>query len=135
MLFPLGPLAFPHCASTKSIVGETPEALAYALIWPTAMLADYKENGPPQSWEECMFDIALHHGFQAQYWLDTFGEHGKQNPTQLEQWANRMMALYREGTLGSWVVRQSAYQQFCAQFGGTRADADSHSYTQTCAHT
>ena len=100
---------------------ETPEALAYALIWPTAMLADYKENGPPQSWEECMFDIALHHGFQAQYWLDTFGEHGKQNPTQLEQWANRMMALYREGTLGSWVVRQSAYQQFCAQFGGTPA--------------
>ena len=94
---------------------ETPEALAYALIWPTAMLADYKENGPPQSWEECMFDIALHHGFQAQYWLDTFGEHGKQNPTEKEQQENYRLQAWLDGRMGEVVRGSDGYQEQCAK--------------------
>ena len=96
---------------------ESAEALAYVLIPPTAHLANYKNNGPPQSWDACMFSIVLHHGFQAEFWLQTFGKLGKANPTQLEQSANDRMARYLGGTLGNWVIEVPGYRQYCSYFG------------------
>ena len=104
-------------SSTKSSAPRVPEALAYVLIPPTANLANYKNNGPPQSWDACMFSIVLHHGFQAEFWLQTFGELGKANPTQLEQSANDRMARYLGGTLGNWVIEVPGYRQYCSYFG------------------
>ena len=96
---------------------ESAEALAYVLIPPTAHLANYKINGPPQSWDACMFSIVLHHGFQAEFWLQTFGELGKANPTQLEQSANDRLARYLGGTLSNWVIEVPGYRQYCSYFG------------------
>ena len=96
---------------------ESAEALAFVLIPPTAHLANYKNNGPPQSWDACMFSIVLHHGFQAEFWLQTFGKLGKANPTQLEQSANDRLARYLGGTLGNWVIEVPGYRQYCSYFG------------------
>ena len=67
---------------------ESPEALAFALIWPTMAMSVWVEEGNSTSWKECMNRVVAVERLQAQWWLEKFGTNGKQNPTQLEQWAN-----------------------------------------------
>ncbi len=96
---------------------ESPEALAFGLIWPTLGLAHYTESAEPQSWAACIARISDQHAAQAQFWLETFGKNGKQDPTQLEQGANNTLARYLDERLQSWVRSSDHYRQYCAQFG------------------
>ena len=95
---------------------ESPEALAHALIWPLASLHAISERGGlPRSWDECIADRLAAHSAQAFSWFTTFGRNGKQNPTELEQWANGNLASYLDKSLGSWV--REAYRESCAYYG------------------
>ncbi len=78
---------------------ESNEALAFALIWPTIALMLEVEDGPAQSWEECMLREGVREGFAAQYWLEVFGADGKRNPTLLEQSANNAAAWLNVGNI------------------------------------
>ncbi len=96
---------------------ESPEVLAYTLIWPTVGLALYADSGVPQSWEACMLRLTGQHVAQAQWWLEKLGAGGKQSPTQLEIGANNTLASYREGRLESWVRSSGHYREYCTNFG------------------
>lgn len=97
---------------------ESPEALAHTLIWPLAGLrANSARGGSPQSWDECIADRLAAHSAQALWWLGQFGANGKQDPTQLEQWANNNLASYLNGRLKSWVSSSDHYRQLCAKYG------------------
>ena len=95
---------------------ESPEALAHALIWPLASLHAIDERGgSPQSWDECIADRTAAQSAQARWWLWNYRENGKQNPTQLEQWANSFLAMYLDKSLGDWV--REAYRENCSRYG------------------
>ena len=80
-----------------------------------------RAGGSSQSWATCMSGLSLGQAIQALYWQQTFGERGKPNPTQLEQWANANLARFLDGTLANWVSQQNSYRQYCAQFGAVPA--------------
>lgn len=95
---------------------ESAEALAHTLIWPLAGLhANSARGGSSQSWDECIADRIAAHSAQAFWWFTAFGWSGKQNPTQLEQWANGNLASYLDKSLGEWV--RKAYRESCAHYG------------------
>ena len=96
---------------------ESPEALAYALIWPTVGLVLHNEQGLPQSWEECIQRRISQESARARYWLETYGANGKPNPTQLEQWANHDLARYLDGRLGNSVRSNDHAREQCARYG------------------
>ena len=96
---------------------ESPEALAYTLIWPTIGLSLFSDSGAPKSWEACMLRIIGQHVTQAQWWQEKFGANGKQNPTQLERGANSTLASYRDGRLEGWVRSYDPYREHCAHYG------------------
>ncbi len=96
---------------------ESPEALAYALIWPTIALAFHVESGAPASWEACMDRITAQHSAQANWWLSVWGESGNPIPSQLEQEANENLAQFLGGRLGDRLRNSDHYRQFCANFG------------------
>ena len=95
---------------------ESQEALAHTLIWPLASLHAIDERGAsPWSWNECIFDAIAAHAAQARWWLEKYGASGKQNPTELEQWANGNLESYLDMSLGSWV--RETYREQCAAYG------------------
>ena len=95
---------------------ESPEALAYALIWPTMALVYESEEGRAQSWEDCMNRVVVLKGSQSLYWLEAFGDSGKRNPTQLELWANNGMSwLVTENLMYVWM--SSHYREACKKYG------------------
>ena len=96
---------------------ESAEVLAHALIWSLASLhAIGERGGPPRSWDECIADRIAAHSAQAVWWFWNFATTGKQNPTQLEQWANNNLARrYVERNLNDWV--REAYLESCAYYG------------------
>ena len=95
---------------------ESYEALAHSLIWPILALAYESEEGPAESWEVCMDRRVIMEGIQSQYWLEAFGESGKRNPTQLEQWANNEMSwLVAENLMYVWM--NSHYREQCTDYG------------------
>ena len=115
-------LAPPRIEINEAYRHESPAALAYLLIWPTQGLdLRTRAGGSSQSWATCMSGLSLGHAIQALYWQQTFGERGKPNPTQLEQWANANLARFLDGTLANWVSQQNSYRQYCAQFGAVPA--------------
>ena len=103
---------------------ESNEALAYVLIWPTMALMLEVEDGPAQSWEECMLRQGVREGFGAQYWLEAFGANGKRNPSQLEQSANNDAAWLNVNNL-KYVWMDSYWRDECNEAGaGPYIDPD-----------
>ena len=105
----------PTIVVNEEFRNESPEVLAHTLIWPTVELASYIEFGAQDTWEACAIHITGTHKLMAQFWLAQFGENGKQNPTQLEQWANLNLSRFLSDSLDTWV--NSAYREQCAQYG------------------
>lgn len=100
------------------------EALAHALIWPILALAFESEEGPAESWEACMERRIVMEGIQSQYWLEAFGESGKRNPTQLEQWANDELSWLVANNL-MYVWMSSHYREQCGNYGsGPQIDSE-----------
>ena len=94
---------------------ESPEALAHTLIWPALGLHNVAARS--RSWAECMERVVNQEVAQAQWWRERFGEHGKENPTDLEQWANYGFKLYVNESLRYWVQLSPQYREQCAEDG------------------
>ncbi|MCY4438327.1 MAG: hypothetical protein OXE05_13475 [Chloroflexi bacterium] len=96
--------------------GESPEALAHALIWPAMAISVYVEQGNSGSWEECMNREVSRERLQAQWWLEKFGTSGKQNPTKVEQWANNGLSWLRtQNSRNVWM--NTHYREQCETHG------------------
>lgn len=107
----------PRSTINEEYRNESPEALAYALIWPMLGLGLHNEQGLPQSWEECIQRRISQESAQARYWLETYGANGKPNPTQLEQWANHDLVSFLDGSLGNSVRSNDHAREQCARYG------------------
>ena len=94
---------------------ESPEALAHTLIWPALGLFDAAERSP--SWSACIARVTHQEVSQAQWWREQFGEHGKENPTTLERWANYELTLLVNGSLRYWLQLSPHYREQCAKYG------------------
>ena len=115
---------------------ESYETLAYALIWATVALIVEIDEGLPESWKECMDRIVLQEGMQSQYWFDVFGESGKSNPTELEDWANIDLSWYVAeihddlgwdiaGALEPVIWLNPYYRKYCEEYGaGAQIDSE-----------
>ena len=101
---------------------ESPEVLAYFLIWPTVGLDSHNELGGIKSWESCMAVAYVATAVQTQYWLQTFGDRGKRNAAEgPEAWANSWLEvrlrLGDEGYLAHWLWVSSWVREVCEVYG------------------
>ena len=95
--------------------GESPDALAHILIWPT--IASHNAAEQSQSWSDCMDRISEREVYQAQWWQERYGESGKEGPTELEIWANYELTLLINESLDLWLQLSPHYRQQCENFG------------------
>ena len=91
--------------------------LAKLLVWTTGGLILHEELGEMQSWGECMARMIVLEGFEAQYWLEAFGENGKSNPTEREQYANWDVEWYISEMGLRWVWMSEFYRDSCESYG------------------
>ena len=101
---------------------ESPEALAYLLVWPTTWLDFYSELGEMESWEACMSMEFVAKAIQTRYWLQSFGSGGKRNAAQgPETWANEWvevrLKLGDEESLLHWLWVTDGTREFCEAYG------------------
>ncbi len=94
---------------------ESPEILAHTLIWPAIGLFNAAER--TQTWSVCMESVIDREVAQAQWWHELFGEHGKGDPTGLEQWANYEVTLLVNESLRYWLQLSPHYREQCARYG------------------
>ena len=92
---------------------ESPDGLASKLIRPVVALAQFSESGSVQSWDECFNRGLIQNELQAQWWLEKFGENGKENPTELEQRANGQLSRFLSGILGASVWLSAHGSDLC----------------------
>ena len=102
--------------------GESSDALAHTLIWPSVAL--HNEDEQLRSWNDCMDRVSEQEILQAQWWKERFGEHGKEDPTDLELWANFGLYLLLNEGLRSWTQLSPHYREHCAEFGAPPQQID-----------
>ena len=95
--------------------GESLETLAHTLIWPAVALYNVNERAP--SWSVCMERVIDQEVTQTQWWYEMFGEHGKGDPTELEQRANYEVTLLANESLRYWLQLSPHYREQCARYG------------------
>lgn len=96
---------------------ESPEELAHTLIWP--MVGLHNDAGRSPSWSTCMNRVIDQQVTQAHWWHELFGEDGKGEPTDLEQWANYEMTLLLNESLRYWVQLSPHFREQCAKYGAS----------------
>lgn len=94
---------------------EGPDVLAAMLFGSIVYLRTYVE---PQSVDDCFSDLEDVYAARARWWLEKFGDAGKQEPgTYWELQENLRMAQQRVGTLGNRIRRNDSFRSHCANFG------------------
>ncbi len=101
---------------------ESPETLAYLLVWPTMWLDFYYELGEMESWEACMSMEYVVKAVQTRYWLQAFGNGGKRNAAEgPETWANEWvevrLKLGDEESLLHWLWVLDGEREYCEAYG------------------